>query len=243
MVSFDPIPEDMWEDWKWFVYPEGHILGMREGRHRVESSGVVLIPCYIVNLPKLIMSEVMWASRTERGPDGERDTYDYLRTVHVDVDSLIDEMIFMLSQYPMVVLKKVSPDGSTMKERIEAALATGDELILLDEEGAPRTLAMYGLEVRFFNPFAEREDDHEEIIGIIAAERCINELMLAKVDAPGSHVREAILSSMHELEERGLVDHGSGVVTRMTERGRRLLELEPVIDAMACRCEVEGPSG
>jgi hypothetical protein len=241
MVSFDPIPDDMWDDWKWFVYPEGHILGMREGRHRINSSGVVLTPCYIVNLPKLIMSDVMWSSRLETAPEGPKDTNDYLRPVRVSVDSLIDNMIFMLSQYPMVVSRKVSPEGSTMAERLEAVLARGDEMIMFNKDGIDGTLSLNDLDVQFFNPFSDGSKQPDDLIGVIAAEGCINELSMARANAPDSAVRQILNDTMLELSKRGLVKHDGEAIVGMTERGKRLLELEPVIDALSCRCETEAP--
>ncbi|MCE5295837.1 MAG: hypothetical protein LLG16_01885 [Euryarchaeota archaeon] len=241
-MTFDPIPDDMWEDWKWFVYPEGRILGMREGRHRINNSGVVLTPCYIVNLPKLIMSDVMWASRLESTPEGPRDTNDYLRPVRVSADSLIENIIFLLSQYPMVVSRKVSPKGSTMEERIKIALERGDDMIMLDENGIDGTLSMNDLDVQFFNPFSDDAKGPEELIGVIAAEGCINELSMARADAPDSTVRQVLNDAIAELSQRGLVEAKDGAIVRMTEKGKRLLELEPVVDALSCRCETEAPN-
>jgi len=241
MVSFDPIPDDLWDDWKWFVYPEGRILGMREGQHRINSSGLILTPCYIVNLPKLIMSDVMWTSRTETTREGARDSGVYLRPVRVNADSVLGNMVFLLSQYPMVISRKVSPKGSTTDERLVAALERGDDMIMLDGNGIDDSLSMNELDIKFFNPFAEGSKEPEDLIGIIAAECCINELSMAKADITGSSVGQILNGVIHELSERGLVVLDGDTITKMTEKGKRLLDLEPVTDALSCRCETESP--
>lgn len=238
-LSFDPIPDQLWEDWKWFVYPEGLVLGMREGRHRVPNSSVVLTPCYVVNIPKLIMSDIMWTSRLESTPDGTRDTGDYLRRVNVSVDSLMDGIIFLLSQNPMVVKRR--GEGKPLPEALRDSLESDDELILVQESSeSERKLSRDDLAVEFFNPFdTEAEHRAAEMLGLIAPEACIKELALQKADEDHSMVRETILTAIEELKGRGMILVEGDAVVGMTERGRSLLEVEPVNDTLACRCEVE----
>ncbi|MFA5314193.1 MAG: hypothetical protein WC375_12905, partial [Methanomassiliicoccales archaeon] len=89
------------------------------------------------------------------------------------------------------------------------------------------------------NPFSEGDRSCDDLIGIIAPEGCINELSLAKANAPDTSVRQVMQNAIQELSERGFIEHDGDLITRMTERGKRLLELEPVVDALSCRCETD----
>lgn len=236
-MSFDPVPEDIWDDWKWFVCPEGCVLGMKEGTHRVNGSELVLTPCYVVNLPKLIMSEVMWASRLESTPGGTVDTNKCMRPVKISIDSLIDGLIHILSQYPMVISKRRK--GGSLPEELGRMLDS-DELVLLGGPSeAEQRLSLEDIDVEFRNPFGEEGRPQENFIALVPAERCIRELSLAKADLPGSLVRMTLQGAVDELMHRGLIDVKDGSIISMTERGRSLIEFEPVKDAVSCRCEVE----
>jgi len=236
-LSFDPIPDEVWEEWKWFVCPEGCLLGMREHRYQVENSDVNLTPCYVVNLPKLVMSDVMWASRLENTPAGVVDTDDYLRTVRVDVDSLIEGLIYLLSQHPMVVRRRAS--DSEQERQLTDALDR-EEFILVNEGGEGREkLDLADLDVQFFNPFAEGARPCPDMLGMVPAEMCIKELSIAKAGMPDSVVREVIGKAIEELFQRGMIRVEDGMVTGMTPKGKAVLEVEPVHDLLTCKCEVE----
>jgi hypothetical protein len=238
-VSFDPVPDDIWDDWKWLVFPEGSLLGMKEGRHRLGSSSLVLTPCYMVNLPKLIMSDIMWASRLESTSNGMVDTNNCLRPVNISIDSLIDGLIYMLSQHPMVISKRKK--GLTiLPEELGQLMEGPDELILLSGlNEAEQRLSLEDIEVEFRNPFGEEGRPREMFIDLIPAESCIRELSLSKADLPRSVVRMTLQGAMDELQRRGMINVREGSVTSMTERGRSLIEFEPVNDPLSCRCEVE----
>jgi hypothetical protein len=62
---------------------------------------------------------------------------------------------------------------------------------------------------------------------------------MAKVELPSSMVRDAIAQAMDELSTRGLIMLDAGTAIGMTKRGQELLEIEPVNDTLACKCEVE----
>jgi len=70
-------------------------------------------------------------------------------------------------------------------------------------------------------------------------EGCIKELSMAKVELPSSMVRDAIAQAMEELSARDLLMLEAGTAIGMTKRGQELLEIEPVSDTLACKCEVE----
>jgi hypothetical protein len=238
-MTFDPVPEDIWEDWKWFVYPEGYILGMKESAHRVGGSQLAMTPYYVVNLPKLIMSEVMWASRLKSTPDGVVDTNDCMRPVNVSIDSLIEGLIYVLSQYPMVISKRVG-GRKDIPEKLGQMLEGSEELILLGGlSNAEQSMSLEDVEVEFRNPYGESGRPGETFIALIPAESCIRELSLAKADLPRSPVRETIQGALNELQRRGMIDVKEGTVVVMTERGRTMIEFEPVKDSLSCRCEVE----
>jgi hypothetical protein len=239
-MSFDPIPDEIWEDWKWFVCPEGCLLGMRDDKYRVANSDVVLAPCYVVNLPKLIMSDVMWSSRLDSTAGGAVDTNDYLRSVRVSVDSLIDGMIYLLSQHPMVVRRRA--DGDDEAQKLAEALSEEELILVSSGSTAVQNLDMADLDVQFFNPFAEGMKPCSDILGLIPAEMCIKELGMAKADLPNSVVREVIQQSIEELRRRELVLVEDGVVIGMTPKGKAVLDVEPVNDMLSCRCEV-APTG
>lgn len=235
-LSFDPIPDEVWEDWKWFVCPEGCLLGMREQRYQVENSDVSLTPCYVVNLPKLVMSDVMWASRLENTPSGVVDTDNYLREVMVSVDSLIDGLVFLLSQHPMVVRRKA---GGSEEERRLAEVLDREEFILVNKGNEGREkLDLADLDVQFFNPFAEGAKPCPDMLGMVPAEMCIKELSIAKAGLPDSVVREVIGHAIEELRRRGMIQVEEGTVIGMTPKGRAVLDVEPVHDLLTCRCEV-----
>lgn len=239
-LTFDPIPDEVWNDWKWFVYPEGCLLGMREGKHRVGNADIVLTPCYIVNLPKLVMSDIMWASRLDTTSEGVVDTQDHLRPVCISVDSVLESIIYLLSQYPMVIRRRGS-EGDLQKDISD--MIQEDELVLLNQGSeASKRLGLEDLEVQFYNPYSEGAKPCVDILGMVIAEACINELSIAKAGIPDSVVRETICNTIGELEKRELVKVKDGVVTGMTEKGKAVLDVEPVHDMLSCRCEVE-PSG
>jgi hypothetical protein len=240
-LSFDPIPDELWEDWKWFVYPEGLVLGMREGKHRVPNSTLLLTPCYVVNVPKLIMSEVMWTSRFNTTSQGVVDSGDYLRRVSISAESIIDSIIFLLSQNPMVVTRRPFQEPSPLEVELNQALQEGQELILMGQGSeAERCLSLDDLKVEFFNPFEEGNSERgQDLVGMVSPEGCIKELSLAKVELPSSLVREAIGQAIQELCSRGFIIVDDGTVVGMTVKGRELLEIEPVSDTLACKCEVE----
>jgi hypothetical protein len=240
-LSFDTIPDDLWEDWKWFVYPEGLVLGMREGKHRVPNSSLLLTPCYVVNVPKLIMSEVMWASRYETTAKGLIDTGQYLRRVNIGTEDVIDSIIFLLSQNPMVVTRKTCQGPSALEVELNQALQDGRELILMGQGNeAERQLSLDDLKVEFFNPFEDGKAERgQDLVGRVSPEGCSKELSMAKVELPSSMVRDAIAQAMDELSTRGLIMLDAGTAIGMTKRGQERLEIVPVSDTLACKCEVE----
>jgi hypothetical protein len=238
-MSFDPIPDEVWDDWKWFVFPEGCLLGLREGTHRLDNSDIVISPCYVVNLPKLIMSDIMWASRLENTSQGIVDTDDYFRSVRVSVDSLIDGIVFLLSQHPMVLRRRTSEavEEKEMRDALEK-----EEFILVNQGSeAQEQLNLADLDVQFFNPYGEGAKPCNDLIGLIPAENCIKELTYAKSDLPNSVVREVIGQAINELEKRQMIKVENGVVVGMTAKGKAVLDVEPVHDMFSCRCEVESP--
>ncbi|OPY33102.1 MAG: hypothetical protein A4E32_00775 [Methanomassiliicoccales archaeon PtaU1.Bin124] len=236
-MSFDPIPDEIWDDWKWFVCPEGCLLGLRDDRYRVDGSEVHLTPNYVINLPKLIMSDVMWASRLDNTAEGVVDTKDYFRSVRVSVDSIIDGIIFLISQHPMVVLQR--PTEAQCERRLTDALSE-DELILVSSGTQAReNLDTADLDVQFFNPFAEGARPIVDMLGLIPAEMCIKELSLAKANQPDSVVREVISNAIEELRSRQMVNVEDGVVVSMTLKGKAVLDVEPVHDMLSCSCQVD----
>lgn len=236
-MTFDPVPDDIWEDWKWFVCPEGYILGMNEGAHRLGGSHLALTPCYVFNLPKLIMSDVMWASRLKNAPEGVVDTNDFLQKVNICIDSLIDGLIHILSQYPMVISKRKGIENLT--DELGQILEGSNEIILLGGlNEAEQSLSLEDIEVEFRNPFGEDGASHETFIAMIPAESCIRELSIAKGDLSHSQVRILLQGAVEELHRRGMIIVKEGFIDSMTERGRVIIEFEPVKDFLSCRCEV-----
>jgi len=89
-LSFDEIPEDLWDDWVWLVSPAGLIRAVEEESQPILSSSYQVTSIYTINLPKMVLFDLVWSSRLEVGEDGVVDAMDLHRTVDRDPDLILD---------------------------------------------------------------------------------------------------------------------------------------------------------
>jgi endonuclease V-like protein UPF0215 family len=104
-----------------------------------------------------------------------------------------------------------------------------------------RAVDLDSLAIDFFNPFIpplRSSGVHRSVIGVISAVKSLQRVRSAIGDADGE-LRQAVLTSIHELVSRGLVERAEGDHHRLTERGARMIETEPLSDCLSCRCRVE----
>jgi len=79
---------------------------------------------------------------------------------------------------------------------------------------------------------------HRSVIGVISPVRNLQQVNAA-LRGEEATLLEAVNTAMLELEERGLVEMEGGQVRRMTARGARMAQTEPLTDCVNCRCRVD----
>jgi hypothetical protein len=243
-LTFDEIPEDLWEDWVWLVSPGDLTRAVEEETQPLLSSPYQVTSVYTVNLPKLVLFDLMWSSRLDMSDEGVSDVNDMGRPVRRDADDVLGSLEFLLRNYPLVLRWKLPPEKvATLSPSLWDDINEPPELLWYvpqELEGAP--LDLESLSIDFFNPFIpslRRMGVHRSVIGVISAVRSLEQVRSALADPEGHPLRQAVDASIAELASRGLIELHEDRIRRMTDRGARMSQTEPLNDCLSCRCRVE----
>jgi hypothetical protein len=206
------IPDDLWNDWTWFITPHELRCTIVEDEKVIEQAKVAVTPIYTLNLPKMVMSDVALASRLERTNVGIIDTGIISRDVHLTTETLAHTITQLLLHCPLVVRKAEGADGTQFSDVAD------------------------GLEICFYNPLLIDDDKgSRELFCLEPPSRCIEEL---STDVPEGMLVTAVRTAIDELASRDLIDVQDDVVVRITEKGKRLIEAEPLNDRVICAYEL-----
>ena len=243
-LTFEEIPEDLWEDWVWLVSPTGLIRSVEEESQPILSSSYQVTSVYTVNLPKMVLFDLMWSSRLRVGEGEVFDAQELCHPVHRGADDVLGSLAFLLRNYPLVLRWKLPPERvATLSPSIwDDVTEPPDMLWHVPAELGGGALDLDGLSIDFFNPFIpslRRLGVHRSVIGVISPVRSLEQVASAMLMSESNALREAVQGSIQELADRGLVELCDGKVSRMTERGARMAEAEPLSDCLSCRCRVE----
>ncbi|HUT26894.1 MAG TPA: hypothetical protein VMW85_02460 [Methanomassiliicoccales archaeon] len=242
-LSFDEIPEDLWDDWVWLVSPAGLMRAVEEESQPILSSSYQVTSTYTINLPKMVLFDLMWSSRLEVGENGVVDAMDLHRTVDRNPNLILDSLDFLLRNYPLVLRWKLSPEQITdLSPNIWDDISEPPDLLWhVPQELEGMSLDLESLAIDYFNPFIpslRRLMVHRSVIGVISPLKTLDHVRMARED-PDHVMREGLLTSIEELRSRGLIEVGEGRVRRLTEKGARMIGTEPLSDCLGCRCRVE----
>jgi hypothetical protein len=202
------IPDDLWNDWTWFITPHELRCTVVEDEKTIEEAKVAVTAVYTLNLPKIVMNDVALASRLEQTNVGIIDTGIIGRDVHLTVETLTHTISQLLLHCPLVVRKAEGTNETPFSDVSD------------------------GLEICFYNPLLIDDDQgSRDLFCLEPPTRCIQEL--STEDPEGSLVN-AVRIAIDELASRSLIDVRDGVVVRITEKGKRLIEAEPLNDRVIC---------
>jgi hypothetical protein len=206
------IPDDLWEDWTWFITPHELRCTVVEDEKMIEQANVVVTAVYTLNLPKIVMNDVALASRLEQTNVGIIDTGIICRDVHLTPETLTHTISQLLLHCPLVVRKAEGTNETPFSDVSD------------------------GLEVCFYNPLLIDDDQgSRDLFCLEPPTRCIEEL---STDVPEGRLVTAVRAAIDELASRSLIDVHDGVVVRITEKGKRLIEAEPLNDRVICAYEL-----
>jgi hypothetical protein len=202
------IPDDLWDDWSWFVTPHDLRCTVVEEEKVIELAKVAVTALYTLNLPKLIMNDVSLASRLEKTAVGIIDTGIMDREVHLTHETLVQTISHLMLHCPLVV-RKAEGTGETPFSDI------------IDE-----------LEICFYNPLLIDDDPgSRDLFCMEPPTRCIEELSMATTEGK---LAVALRSAIDELASRSLIEVQDGVIVRISEKGKRLIGAEPLNDRVIC---------
>jgi hypothetical protein len=206
------IPDDLWEDWTWFITPHELRCTVVEDEKMIEQANVVVTAVYTLNLPKIVMNDVALASRLEQTNVGIIDTGIICRDVHLTPETLTHTISQLLLHCPLVVRKAEGTNETPFSDVSD------------------------GLEVCFYNPLLIDDDQgSRDLFCLEPPTRCIEEL---STDVPEGRLVTAVRAAIDELASRSLIDVHDGAVVRITEKGKRLIEAEPLNDRVICAYEL-----
>ena len=202
------IPDDLWEDWSWFITPHELRCTVIEDEKVIEDAKVAVTAVYTLNLPKMVMSDVALASRLEKTNAGIIDTGIICRDVHITPETLTHTMTQLLLHCPLVVRPAEGEHETSFSDVSD------------------------GLEICFFNPLMIDNDDGSKLLYCLESPtRCIEELSMETTEGK---LAAAVRMTIEELASRSLIDVENGVIIRVTEKGKRLIETEPLNDRVVC---------
>jgi hypothetical protein len=202
------IPDDLWNDWTWFITPHELRCTVVEDEKTIEEAKVAVTAVYTLNLPKIVMSDVALASRLERTNAGIIDTGIISRDVHLTAEMLTHTIAQLLLHCPLVVRKAEGTNETPFSDVSD------------------------GLEICFYNPLLIDDDQgSRDLFCLEPPTRCIEEL---STEDPEGSLTTAIRTAIDELASRSLIDVQDDVVVRITEKGKRLIEAEPLNDRVIC---------
>ena len=202
------IPDDLWDDWSWFITPHELRCTLVEDEKVIEEAKVAVTAIYTLNLPKMVMSDVALASRLEKTTVGIIDTGIIGRDVHLTPETLTHTMTQLMLHCPLVVRPAEGKSETSFSDVSE------------------------GLEICFYNPLMMEDDrGSRDLFCMEPPTRCIEELSM---DSAEGKLATAVLAAIEELASRSLIDVQDGVIVRITEKGKRLMEAEPINDRVIC---------
>lgn len=242
-VSFDEIPDDLWDDWVWLVTPAGLMRAVEEEGQSILSSPYRVTSTYTVNLPKMVMFDLMWSSRLDMNADDLVDVKDLCRPVSRDPRNVLNSLAFLLSNYPLILRWKVPQEKlcDLAPNNWDDVYEPPELLWYVPPELEGVQLDIENIAIDFFNPFVpslRKLGVHRSVIGVISPVRNLNQVFAALNGKDGT-LLEAVNTAMLELEQRGLVEMEGGRVKKMTARGARMAQTEPLTDCVNCRCRVD----
>jgi hypothetical protein len=242
-LTFEEIPEDLWEDWVWLVSPTGLIRTVEEESQPLLSTPYQVTSMYTINLPKMVLFDLMWSSRL-RAEEDVLDIGDLCHPVQRGPVDVLGSLVILLKNYPLVLRWKLSPEEvATLSPSIWDDVTEPPDLLWhVPMELECSEMDMDSLCIDFFNPFIpslRRLGVHRSVIGVISPVRSLDQVTSAMTEPEDNALWEAVQSSIQELADRRLVELCEGKVGRMTERGARMAEAEPLSDCLSCRCRVE----
>lgn len=242
-LTFEEIPEDLWEDWVWLVSPTGLMRAVEEESQPILSSPYQVTSIYTINLPKLVLFDLMWSSRLEMVGGGMVDSNHLHRAARLDVDSVLLSLAFLIQSYPLVLRWNLPPDKlSALAPNLWDDITEPPELLWsLPQELEGVAVDLDSLAIDFFNPFVpslRSSGVHRSVIGVISAMKSLQQVRAA-LDHEDGELRQAVLTSIDELVRRGMMERTEREHHRMTERGARMIETEPLSDCLSCRCRIE----
>jgi hypothetical protein len=216
---------------------------VEEESQPILSSPYQVTSIYTVNLPKLVLFDLMWSSHLEMVGDGMFDSNQLRRAARLDVDGVLQSLAFLVQSYPLVLRWNLPPERlAELSPNIWDDITEPPELLWnVPQELEECALDLDSLAIDFFNPFVPSlrgSGVHRSVIGVISAVKSLRQVR-SVLDRTDGDLRQAVLTSIDELVRRGLVECAEHEHHRMTERGARMIETEPLSDCLKCRCRVE----
>jgi hypothetical protein len=241
-MTFEEIPEDLWDDWVWLVSPPGLIRVVEEDTQPLLNSPYQLTSTYTVNLPKVVLFHMSWSCKVEANGDDPEDLLD--APVHMDTDMALRGLLFLLRNYPLVLRWKVEPERlPTLSPNVWDDVSEPPDLLWhVPTELEGQALDLESMSIDFFNPFIpalRSAGVHRSVIGVISPVKSLDRVASAFIPGCESDLREAMDSAIGELERRRLIESTDDGLRRFTERGARMVDTEPLSDCLSCRCRVE----
>ncbi|HPD08351.1 MAG TPA: hypothetical protein PKZ73_00860 [Methanomassiliicoccales archaeon] len=243
-LTFEEIPEDLWEDWVWLVSPAGLMWAVEEAPQPLLSTPYLLTPIYTVNMPKMVLFHMAWSGDFDIDGDGKVRTEEPYPPVRMDADIALRGLLFLLRNYPLVLRWKLEPDrlASLAPNVWDDVLEPPEALWHVPPELEGEPVDLENISIEFFNPFIQSlrfRGVHRSLIGVVSPMRSIARATAALVPEAESDWREAMAMAIQELERRGLIEAVDAGLYRFTERGARMTATEPVSDCLCCRCRIE----
>ncbi|MBI0582215.1 MAG: hypothetical protein JET69_04285 [Methanomassiliicoccales archaeon] len=241
-LTYEEIPEDLWEDWVWLVSPPGLTRGVEEETQPLLNSPYQLTSTYTVNFPKIVLFHMSWSCAVEA--DGDVSSNDLRAAVHMDTDVALQGLLFLLKNYPLVLRWKLDDyQRASLAPNLWDDLQEPPELLWhVPQELEGRALDLESISIEFFNPFVPAlrlAGIPRSVIGVISPVKSMDLAISSLIPGVESDWREAMAMAIYELERRGLVEIADQGRMRLTERGRRMVVTEPLSDCLSCRCRIE----
>jgi hypothetical protein len=243
-LSFEEIPEDLWDDWVWLVSPPGLMRAVEEETQPLLNSPYQLTSTYTVNLPKVVLFHMSWSCALDNADEGEAGPGDLNVPVPMDTDVALKGLLFLLKNYPLVLRWKLEADErAALAPNLWDDVQEPPELLWhVPHELEGQTLDLDSIAIEFFNPFVPAlrlAGVHRSVIGVISPVRSLDIVSSALIPGVESEWREAMRMAICELERRGLIERTEEGRRRFTDRGKRMASTEPLSDCLSCRCRIE----
>jgi hypothetical protein len=243
-MTFEEIPEDLWDDWVWLVSPPGLMRTVEEDAQPLLNSPYQLTSTYAVNMPKVVLFHMSWSCAMDTDSEAGMGPVDLRVPVRMDVDTALNGLLFLIRNYPLVLRWKLDADQrASLAPNLWDDLQEPPELLWhVPQELEGQALDLESIAIEFFNPFVpalRSAGVHRSVIGIISASRSIDLAASSLIPGTESDWREAMRMSISELERRGLIEPTGDGRRRFTERGGRMVATEPLSDCLSCRCRID----